>query len=399
MIRAALLDLDDTLLQNDMAGFLPVYLRSLGESLADLADPGRLAAEVMAGTRDMLVNRDPRRTLQDVFAARFYPAMGWNEPEVRPRLLDYYQNEFPHLQDSTRPIPAAVELVQALQQAGVEVAIATNPLFPRLAVEHRLAWAGLAVAQFHFALLSSFEELHFAKPHAEYYTEVLGRLGVRAHEAAMLGNEYDNDIRPALELGVATYHVSDKPRGTGGTLAGALDWLRDPDLTGDPSAAHRPGAILAMMRGHLGALLGMASSLSPGSWGQRPKPGEWSAGEILCHLRDVEREVNLPRLRRLLTEQDPFISAVDPDRWAEPRGYRRQSGPEALTAFTEARLETLGLLGTLAPEAWAKPARHSLLGPTRLSEIFSVAAEHDLLHLAQLRRTLAAVEHHPHISS
>jgi FMN phosphatase YigB (HAD superfamily) len=388
MIRAVLLDLDDTLLRNDMAGFLPTYLRSLGEAMADLIDPGQLAAEVMAGTRDMLANQDPRRTLADSFAARFYPALGWNEPDMRPRLQDYYLRVFPELQTLTTPMSGAVELVEALQQAGLELAIATNPLFPRLAVEHRLAWAGLPVDRYPFVLVSSYEELHFAKPHPEYYTEVLGRLGVRAHEAAMIGNEFDNDIQPALDLGMAAYHVSDRPRGSGGGLGGVLAWMQDPDQAGDPGAAHRPRAILAQMRGHLSALLGMTAGLSAEAWRRRPEPEEWSAGEILCHLRDVELEVNLPRLQRILTEQDPFLSAVDPDRWAEPRGYRQQAGAEALETFTGARMELLGMLGDLKPESWGKPARHSLLGPTRLSEIYSVAAEHDLLHLAQLRRTI-----------
>jgi hypothetical protein len=134
----------------------------------------------------------------------------------------------------------------------------------------------------------------------------------------------------------------------------------------------------------------MVAGLTSAGWSLRPEPEEWSAGEIACHLRDVEREVNLPRLQRILTEPDPFISAVDPDRWAEPRGYRRQPGAQALEAFGEDRLETLRLLEGLEPATWDTPARHSLLGPTRLSEILSVAAEHDLLHLAQLRRTLAA---------
>src|SRR3989304_5167623 len=213
MIRAVLLDLDDTLLRNDMAGFLPTYLRSLGEALADLVDPGRLAAEVMAGTRDMLVNQDPRRTLADCFAARFSPALGWNEPDMRPRLQDYYLRVFPELQTLTAPMSGAVELVEALQQAGLELALATNPLFPPLAGEH------------------------------------------------------------------------------------------------------------------------------PPARGRRPGPEEGSAGEILCHRRDVELEVNLPRLQRILTEQDPFLSAVDPDRWAEPRGDRPQAGAGGPARVTQPRME------------------------------------------------------------
>lgn len=392
MIRAVLLDLDDTLLQNDMAGFLPPYLRSLGEAMADLADPGRLAAEVMAGTRDMLANLDPRCTLEAAFAARFYPALGWDEAEVRPRLQDFYQRVFPKLQELTSPIAGAKHFVQSLLEDDRQLVIATNPLFPRRAVEHRLTWAGLPVDAYPYALVGSYEELHFAKPHPEFFAELLGRLGIRSHEAAMIGNELKNDILPALGLGLAVFHIG----GTadqgiaGGSLQDALPWALQADLSGDPSAARSPRAILAQLRGYLSALLGMTEGLREQAWGLRPAPGEWSPGEILCHLRDVELEVNLPRVGRILNEHDPFISAVDPDRWAEPRGYSQQSGTQAREAFTSARMQTIATLEALEPETWQQPARHSLLGPTTLSEILSVAAEHDLLHLGQLRHALAA---------
>ena len=37
--------------------------------------------------------------------------------------------------------------------------------------------------------------------------------------------------------------------------------------------------------------------------------------EIICHLRDVEREVNLPRIRRVLAEQNPFLVGEVTDVW------------------------------------------------------------------------------------
>jgi hypothetical protein len=142
MIRAVLLDLDDTLLRNDMAGFLPTYLRSLGEALADLVDPGRLAAEVMAGTRDMLINQDPRRT----WLAALPPLLPGLKQTRRhaSRLRDYYSECSHRPADPPAAYAGRRRLVQALQRASLEQP-RHQPLFPRLAVEHRLAWAGLPV--------------------------------------------------------------------------------------------------------------------------------------------------------------------------------------------------------------------------------------------------------------
>ena len=61
-------------------------------------------------------------------------------------------------------------------------------------------------------------------------------------------------------------------------------------------------------------------------WRWRPSPSAWSLAEILCHLRDVEREVHFPRFEVLAKIDNPFISGVDADQWAEPRAYFQQDG-------------------------------------------------------------------------
>ena len=35
-------------------------------------------------------------------------------------------------------------------------------------------------------------------------------------------------------------------------------------------------------------------------WNIRPSADEWSITEILCHLRDVDGEVNYPRVKKVL---------------------------------------------------------------------------------------------------
>ena len=57
-----------------------------------------------------------------------------------------------------------------------------------------------------------------------------------------------------------------------------------------------------------------ARGLSPEQLGRRRKEGEWSMGEILHHLLIGERDVILPRLRRVLREDSPVFPSSVPIR-------------------------------------------------------------------------------------
>jgi len=133
----------------------------------------------------------------------------------------------------------------------------------------------------------------------------------------------------------------------------------------------------------------MTKDLDDHAWSHRTVENEWAPVEIVCHLRDVETEVNLPRLRKILSNPDPHLSSFDTDVWAEERDYLSQSGPDALSAYIESRKETIAILEKMETKDWSRTARHSLFGPTTLIEVMNIAAEHDLVHLAQLRSTLA----------
>jgi FMN phosphatase YigB (HAD superfamily) len=392
VISTLLIDLDNTLLENNMERFIPTYLQRLGAHLAHLAPPEEVAAKVMAGSMAMVQNDDPTRTLEQVFSEIFYPAIGHSQEELQPFIDDFYNTVFPKLKSRAQPIAGAQQLVQTALNAGLEIVIATSPLFPRIAIEHRLAWADLPPEKFDFALITSFEHLHFAKPHMAYYAEALGRLGKPAQEAAMIGNDPTDDLEPAQTLGLAVFHVSPKPLDLypGGSLEDALVWLEAVSDQARPQTASKPEVLLARLRGQLAALISVTSDLNNPTWSHRPVVDEWAPNEIVCHLRDVENEVNHARVRAILTECDPHISAFDTDRWAEERDYLQQSGPEALDQFIQARVKTITDLETLGSEVWSRPARHSLFGPTTLAEVLTFAVDHDLLHLAQLRTTLAA---------
>jgi HAD superfamily hydrolase (TIGR01549 family) len=390
VIKALLLDLDDTLLENDMGTFIPAYLDSLGRYLSQHVDPDQMVEELLQGTQAMLENRNPLQSLETTFSEYFYPALSVDPQDLRPIIDSFYREAFPELRKYTQQKPAAAKLIAGAIDTGIEVAIATNPLFPRTAIEQRLDWAGVSADTFPYAVISSYETFHFTKPHQEYYAEILGRLGTNPHEAAMIGDDPINDLQPARSLGIAVFQTKESPEDgyIGGDLDQAIQWIEGLSKAPDRRRNTSPEILLARLRGNMAALIGMVAEISPPDWTKKPDPAEWAPVEIICHLRDVEIEINQFRYEAFSSKDEPFFSAVDSDRWALERNYIEQSGPQALNSFLKGRLESLSFLEQRHAESWTHKAQHALLGPTDLSEIVSIVVDHDIIHLAQLRSAL-----------
>jgi uncharacterized damage-inducible protein DinB len=288
-----------------------------------------------------------------------------------------------------------VEFIEWAFAVGHRVVIATSPYFPREATHHRLRWAGLPPEKYPFALVSSYENFHFTKPNSAYFAEVLGRLGWPDGPALMVGNDVEQDLIPAAALGLATYHALDvTPSANGfastgrGRLAELRAWLEQTDPATLVPVYSSSASLLAILRSTPAALTSLLEPLAPDALTARPAADEWSITEILCHMRDVEREVDQPRIQQILGEDEPFIPARMPDEWAKTREYNKQDGLSALREFTAARIQTLETLQNLAPAQWSRKARHAILGPTTLQELVGFNAEHDRLHIQQMWKAI-----------
>jgi hypothetical protein len=149
-----------------------------------------------------------------------------------------------------------------------------------------------------------------------------------------------------------------------------------------------PSALLAILRSTPAALEIISRELPSEAWPCRPGPENWCLTEIICHLRDVEQEVNLTRIKSVLQESNPFLPGMDTDPWAKERYYIDQDGQGALITFSATRQRLLKLLEKLSPQEWEHPARHAILGPTSLLELVSIIASHDRLHIHQIHQLI-----------
>jgi len=210
MLKAVLFDLDDTLLGNSMDTFLPAYFHALTRYLDRLKPPERLIAQLMHATEAMDANDNRHVTNEEAFASAFYPALKPDRSTLQRIFQRFYAEEFPKLQSLTHRRREARSLVEWALERGLQVAVATNPLFPRVAVEQRLAWAGVSIDDFIYALVTTYENMHATKSHPAYYREILRQLERHPGECLMVGDSWEMDVLPASTVGLQVYWITDE---------------------------------------------------------------------------------------------------------------------------------------------------------------------------------------------
>ncbi len=211
-LRAVLFDLDDTLLFSDMENqFLGHYFALLTEYARPLLPPQQLIGHLLAATAVMQSNSGRRATNEQVFAAAFAARLERPWEELQPFFARFYKDQFPRLRVHTRTHPQARPSVEMCRAAGYRLAIATNPLFPARAIEQRMDWAG--VADLDFDLVTTYENMHTAKPSPDYYLEIAERLDLPPAACLMVGNDLSQDIAPAQAASMRTFWANEWPQG------------------------------------------------------------------------------------------------------------------------------------------------------------------------------------------
>lgn len=192
MIKVVLFDLDGTLLPMDQDLFMKAYMGTMAKKLAPYGyEPETLGKGVWSGVKAMVLN-DGSHTNEEAFWNTFASVLGEKVREDIPIFDEYYKNEFQTVKESCGYDERAKQIVMKLKEKGYRVVLATNPLFPSIATESRIRWAGLEPAD--FELFTTYEDYHFCKPNPKYYLEILEKLGVAPEECMMVGNDVTEDM-------------------------------------------------------------------------------------------------------------------------------------------------------------------------------------------------------------
>ena len=205
-IKAILFDLDGTLLPMDQDLFMKYYFGALAAKLVPLGyDKDTLVANVWTGTKAMVMN-DGSKTNEDAFWDTFCALVGKDCRMDMPIFDSFYRNEFAAAKNACQPTAKAKEIIDLIKPSDKRLILATNPLFPAVATENRITWAGLAKED--FELLTTYENSSYCKPNPKYYTEILEKTGLKAEECLMVGNNAEEDMI-AETLGMKVFLLTD----------------------------------------------------------------------------------------------------------------------------------------------------------------------------------------------
>lgn len=154
-----------------------------------------------------------------------------------------------------------------------------------------------------------------------------------------------------------------------------------------------PEQIVTMLKQAPARIAEDTAGLAPARLRTVPNFGEWSAVDVLAHLRSCA-DVWGKCIQTILTEDGPTIRAMDPRTWAEQTDYRTLAFAPSLQAYTRQRARLVKTLQGLSPKDWARSATVTGAGKPLVRTAHFYAqwmAGHERAHLKQIARIAKAL--------
>jgi len=203
--NAIFFDLDGTLLPMDLEEFIQTYFGLLARHLPQYDTKAMLSA-LWQGTKAMMGN-DGSITNEARFWEVFSAGLGPDIRKEEPVLETFYRTVFHQAKAVCGENPLARTVIEQAHNRADLVVLATNPLFPRCAVESRLSWVGLTPADFDY--ITSYENSSYCKPTAAYYQAICRELDLEPSRCLMIGNDLKEDAWGASSAGLNVHIVTD----------------------------------------------------------------------------------------------------------------------------------------------------------------------------------------------
>ncbi len=146
--------------------------------------------------------------------------------------------------------------------------------------------------------------------------------------------------------------------------------------------------VLTMLREAPVHIAASTRGLGPEQLRTAPEPGEWSANEVLAHLRACADQWG-GCIQAMIAQDHPTLRAINPRTWIGKTDYVEQEFRRSLRAFTKQRAALLAVLDPLPSEGWARSATVTGAGtPLERTVLFYAQwlARHERRHLEQIER-------------
>jgi len=177
-----------------MPGIEPATVEALADDLIESSRPGDEARTI--STENLVSINSPAETLITGCLSR--SGLPANADTIR-RIRSI------PVSDRMRPRPGAVELLAAIHDLGMRNVIASNTYW-RDADSYWEDFRQLGMAEHVDGIITSVDAGHL-KPHPAVFEMAMRWAGVTAERCIVIGNREENDVVPALALGMRTILV------------------------------------------------------------------------------------------------------------------------------------------------------------------------------------------------
>jgi FMN phosphatase YigB (HAD superfamily) len=206
MRKAVFFDLDGTLLPLDMELFISLYYEAIEDNgVMRLIHPEN-GHEIFEKAIHAMMANDGRATNADVFCGVIERLSGMDRHRFTEIMDAFYHSGYKRIRAGAQREARVSEAVETLKGKEYRLIISTNPLFPAVATNQRVEWAGLDPSDFEY--VSYYDNSSFCKPNPGYYREILAKTGLDARECYIVGNDVREDMS-AVALGFKGFLLTD----------------------------------------------------------------------------------------------------------------------------------------------------------------------------------------------
>lgn len=155
-----------------------------------------------------------------------------------------------------------------------------------------------------------------------------------------------------------------------------------------PDRALPSEQILTMLAEGPARLASMTIGLSFAQLRTQPNPDEWSANDVLAHLRSCA-DMWGNCIEVILTQEKPTIKAINPRTWIKSTNYLELEFRPSLRSFTKQRTALLKVFEPLAQKDWLRTATVKVAGKPLIRTVYFYAqwmATHERPHIKQIAR-------------
>ena len=201
-----LLDMDGTLIDQPGALFHNLFALGVFFRMRSLGSFSKLLKAAQK-TKEILLSAHSFSSNEEAFFETLATELNTNRLKIERFMSKFFDSDYPFICLFLHSDPYARKLVDLLHTSNRHITLATNPVFGRREIELRLKASDLYLHD--FDLVTSWDVMKSTKPHTDFFSETLKKIGATPERTIMIGNDPYYDL-PAHTLGIQTLLVGNK---------------------------------------------------------------------------------------------------------------------------------------------------------------------------------------------